>query len=119
MIKEIAYTIYAVSDIAKARAFYEGVLGLTPSKPIDAAETPMWVEYKIGEGYFAIGCSPEWKPSKEGAAVAFEAENFDEAIESLKANNVPFVLEKQDYPSCHMAVVADPDENRVIIHKLK
>ena len=31
MITEIAFTAFRVTDLAKARAFYEGVLGLTVS----------------------------------------------------------------------------------------
>lgn len=119
MIKDIAFTIYAVTDIPKARAFYEGQLGLVPNSDFPATETSMWIEYNIGPGTLSIGCSPDWKPSQDGASVALEVDNFVEFAEQLKAKGVPFFLEPQDYPTCHMAVITDPDKNKIMIHQRK
>ncbi len=117
MIKKIAFTIYAITDMKASRAFYEGALGLVPSAEFAGSEN--WVEYNLGEGTFAIGCSPDWKPSQDGAVVAFEVDNFDEFIKTLKEKKIVFKLEPQDYPTCKMAVVKDPDLNNVLIHKIK
>ena len=71
MIKEIAFTAYAVSDLTKARSFYEGILGLTPSPeyPPKEGEKEGWIEYNIGSGTLGVGCAPEmWKPSEDGAS---------------------------------------------------
>jgi predicted enzyme related to lactoylglutathione lyase len=46
-------------------------------------------------------------------------ENFDEAINQLRNQGVPFAAEPFETPCCHMAVVQDPDGNKLIIHKLK
>ena len=46
MIKEIAFTIYAVSDMKVSRKFYEEVLGLVPST--DFQNSDFWVEYTVG-----------------------------------------------------------------------
>ncbi len=116
-INEIGFTIYAVTNIEKSRAFYEGVLGLKRSK--EFADSEYWVEYDIGPGTFAIGCSPDWKPSEDGATVSFEVEDFDAAIEHLKSAGIEFKLEPQGFPTCSMAVVKDPDRNNVLIHKRK
>ena len=43
MIKEIAFTAYPVTDMARARAFYEGVLGLT----VETNHGDKWVEYGL------------------------------------------------------------------------
>jgi predicted enzyme related to lactoylglutathione lyase len=122
-IKEIAFTAYAVSNIPKSRAFYEGVLGLTPSDeyPVkDESESEGWVEYNIGSGTLGIGCSPDfWKPSKEGASVALEVEDFDEAVAGLKEKGVKVIMGPNDFPSCNMIVVADPDGNKITLHKRK
>jgi hypothetical protein len=32
---------------------------------------------------------------------------------------IPFAAEPFETPCCHMAVVQDPDGNKIIIHKLK
>ena len=48
-----------------------------------------------------------------------ELENFDEAIKQLRNQGAPFAAEPFETPCCHMAVVQDPDGNKLIIHKLK
>jgi predicted enzyme related to lactoylglutathione lyase len=113
----IAFTGIPVTDIKRARAFYEGVLKLKPSG--EFAEG-VWIEYEIGPNTLAIGSvGDQWKPSSDGTSVAIEVEDFAEAIKSLKEANVPFDSENIESPVCRMAVVQDPDGNKIIIHKLK
>lgn len=81
--KDIAFTAYAVSDIPKARAFYEGVLGLKTNGEYDGHDNAEYVEYAVGPSTLAIGKSEMWKPSEDGASVALEVENFDEALAEL------------------------------------
>jgi len=50
---------------------------------------------------------------------ALEVENFEEAITQLKDRKVPFAAESFETPCCHMAVIRDPDDNKLIVHKLK
>ncbi|MEN9604696.1 MAG: hypothetical protein RJB39_381 [Candidatus Parcubacteria bacterium] len=117
MIKEFAFTIYAVNDMKKAKAFYEGILGLVPGTEFNSDQ---WTEYTIGDSTFSLGCAPDmYKPSPEGACIAFEMEDFEAAVAKLKEHDVTFQLEPQTYPTCQMAVVLDPDGSRVIIHKRK
>jgi len=61
--KEIAFIAYPVTDIPRARKFYEGVLNLKPNEPL-GSETPRWIEYDIGSGTLGIGSSPNWLPSQ-------------------------------------------------------
>jgi catechol 2,3-dioxygenase-like lactoylglutathione lyase family enzyme len=119
LFKELAFTVYAVTDIKKSRAFYEGILGLVPNDDFPAKEGSMWIEYNIGPGSLSIGCSPDWKPSSDGAVAALEAIDFDTVMQKLKAAKVPFKLEPQDFPTCKMAVVFDPDRNCLLIHQRK
>ncbi len=118
-IKEIGFFIYPVTDVARARKFYEGVLGLTPSSDFPATEQSKWIEYNIGAQTLAIGSSPDWQPSEAGTSAALEVEDFDEAIKHLKDNGVAFKLEPMDFPTCKMAVAYDPDKNILIIHHRK
>ena len=46
-------------------------------------------------------------------------EDFDTAIKSLKDAGARFAAEGIESPVCRMAVVQDPDGNKIIIHKLK
>ena len=119
-INDIAFFAYAVSDIQKARAFYEGVLNLKPNSEYDGSKSANWVEYDIGAGTLGIGCAPGiWDPSPKGASAALEVENFDEALSAVNAKNIPIVMGPHDFPSCRMVVITDPDGNRIALHKRK
>jgi len=114
---EIAFTGTPVTDMKRAREFYEGVLGL---KPTMISAGGMWVEYDVGNGTFGIGCFGDvWKPSADGTCVAFEVENVDAEISQLKAKGVKVVMEAMDSPVCRFASISDPDGNRILIHKRK
>ena len=117
MINEIAFTVTPVTDLSRARAFYEGVLEL---KPTSLYEEAGWVEYEIGAGAFALGKADEkWKPSAAGSCVAFEVDDLDATVTKLKESGVPFDMDVMDTPVCCMAVVLDPDGSKVMIHKRK
>jgi predicted enzyme related to lactoylglutathione lyase len=119
-ISEVAFFAYAVSDISKARAFYEGILGLKPNAEFNGSGNANWVEYDIGSTTLGIGCAPGmWDPSTKGASAALEVEDFEEALATVKAKNIPIVMGPHEFPPCRMVVIADPDGNRITLHKRK
>jgi predicted enzyme related to lactoylglutathione lyase len=116
-IKSIAFVGIPVTDMKRARDFYERVLGLAVA---DEMMSGKWIEYTIGDNTLAIAnVGEQWKPSDQGTGAALEMENFDEAIDQLRKEGVRFAAEPFETPCCHMAVVQDPDGNKLIIHKLK
>ena len=117
-IKEIGFVAIPVTDMTRARSFYEEVLGLKTSEEMMSGK---WIEYSVGDDTLAIANAggSKWVPSDQGTGAAFEVEDFDEAIKRLKGQHVPFAAEPFETPCCHMAVVQDPDGNKLIIHKLK
>ena len=117
MITEIAFTGTPVTDIKRARALYEGALGLKPTKESAGG---LWVEYDVGPNTFAIGCYGDiWKPSKDGTVVAFEVDDLDADITRLKSEGVKFQMEAMDSPICRFAILLDPDSNPIMIHQRK
>jgi catechol 2,3-dioxygenase-like lactoylglutathione lyase family enzyme len=115
-VRDLAFTAYAVTDLDRARKFYEGVLGLQPTI---LKEGMPWVEYAIGPATLGIGVSDKWKPSRDGASIAIEVDNFDEAIAELKNKGVEFEMGPLETPVCHMAVLRDPDGSKICIHRRK
>jgi len=113
----IAFTGYPVTDIPRARMFYEQVLGLR-STAVFEHEGRHWIEYDIGPGTLAISnmSADKWKPSADGPAVALEVGDFEAAVAALRAARVRFLLEPMDSGVCRMAIVADPDGNSLCIH---
>ncbi len=115
MITEIAFTGTPVTDIKRARAFYENVIGL---KCTMESAGGMWVEYDIGASTFGIGCYGDaWKPSPEGTCVAFEVDNLDSEMARLKSKGVKVHMDVTVTPVCRFAIVQDPDGNKIMIHK--
>ena len=116
-INAIGFVAIPVTDIPRARKFYEEVLGLTVSDEMIGGN---WIEYAVGEDTLSIAnVSETWRPSDQGTGAALEVEDFDDAIKRLKDRHVRFAAEPFETPCCHMAVVQDPDGNKLIIHKLK
>jgi predicted enzyme related to lactoylglutathione lyase len=115
MLRKVAFTMYPVTDMPRARAFYEQTLGLPPSS--NGPQSP-WVEFDLpGGGCLAItNVTPE-KPG--GGTIAFEVDDLGATVADLKAKGVAFAAEGIESPVCHMAIVKDPDGNAIILHKLK
>ncbi len=116
-ITAIAFTGYPVTDLPRARAFYEQVLGLK-STVVFEHDGKHWIEYDIGPATLAISnmSAAQWKPSPDGPAVALEVADFDAAIAALSAAKVKFIIEPMDSGVCRMAIIADPDGNSLCIH---
>jgi len=118
-VNEIAFSCYPITDVPRAKAFYEGVLGLTPTMDHDLGEKGHWIEYDIGPGTLSLGKYDGFKPTGDGCTVGLEVEDFDAAAQALQAAGVPVTMGPIETPVCHMLFIADPDGNPLIIHKRK
>lgn len=118
MLKKVAFTMYPVENIARARRFYEETLELTPGS-ISAGGA--WVEYDLpGGGCFAITTLAEGlKPSNDaGGKIAFEVENLDALVQQLKSAGVQFKIDLFSSPVCKMAVILDSEGNALTLHQI-
>lgn len=118
MLKKVAFTMYPVENIDRARSFYEEKLGLVVGK-ISAGGA--WVEYDLpGGGCFAlttlaVGVKPS---ANAGGSIAFEVDDLDQLTAGLKASGVKFKLDIFPSPVCRMAVIMDSEGNAVTLHQL-
>ena len=115
-ILEASFFAYPVKDMARARKFYEGVLGLKVSQE---PTTVPWMEFDLGNATLGLGNYDGWNPSRDGAMIALEVDDFEKTMDELKRQNIPFSFEGMETPVCHFAIVRDPDDNAVMIHKRK
>ena len=114
-----SFVSYPIIDVAKARAFYEGVLGLKATSEW-IGDGSVFIEYEIGPDTLAIGKgAPNFNPGKTGATVALEVEDFDAALEELKDKKVKILMDTYDGPVCTMILIEDPDGNQIMIHRRK
>lgn len=118
-ITEVAFVAYPISDIPRARNFYENILGLSAGDIEDEIEGmpgKQWIEYDLGNVTLAI--SNAWEPSgASGPSVALEVPDLDEAVSQLKQADVTFIADHIESPYCDFALIADPDGNSITIHK--
>jgi predicted enzyme related to lactoylglutathione lyase len=113
MITGLAFVIYPVTDMARSRAFYEQTLGLKPDETFGAS----WIEYAVGSATFAI--TDGFGFSAPASSVAFEVDDLDAQVASLKAASVPIQGDINDFPGCRMVLITDPDGSTICIHQLK
>jgi predicted enzyme related to lactoylglutathione lyase len=116
---EIAFSCYPVTDMARACAFYEGVLGLKKTMDHDMGDSGHWVEYDIGSGTLSLGKYTGFTPTSQGCTVGLEVEDFDAALKAIQSAGVTITMGPMETPVCHMLFVSDPDGNPIIIHKRK
>ncbi len=116
MITEVAFVAIAVTDKERARKFYQETLELKPGM---TAMEGGWVEYDLGATTIGVGCWPGWDPSRDGTSIAFEVDDIDSTIATLKERGVVFDMEKTETPVCWMAQFRDPDGNKLLAHKRK
>lgn len=111
MFKKVAFTMYPVTDVARARQFYEETFGFTLGSHGNQGDQH-WIEYDLpGGGCFALTNFIEDKPSDAaGGTIAFEVENLERLVADLKAKGVTFKGGIIPSPVC---------TNSILLHQLK
>lgn len=120
MFRKVAFTMYPVQDVARARHFYEKTFGLEPG--VAGGQGDMyWVEYDLpGGGCLAItNADPDAEPSANaGGTIALEVDDLDRLMADLKAKDVTFKSDVIKGPNCRMAVCLDSEGNAIVLHQL-
>jgi predicted enzyme related to lactoylglutathione lyase len=115
---KIAFTLFAVDDASRARAFYEDVLGLTRGL---SSPDGTWTEYDLpGGGCLALFRHPNQahRAPPGGASIAFEVRDLDALDARLKAAGVAYRGERVHGPHCRMSNIRDTEGNAIILHEL-
>ena len=104
------------NDLDTARAFYEDVLGLTPSAVW--GKDAVGAEFETGTVTIAlINCPALGIPfSPSPAPLALQVQDVAAARAALEAKGVSFLGDTIDSGVCHMANFKDPDGNAVMLH---
>jgi predicted enzyme related to lactoylglutathione lyase len=116
--RAIDFVSYAVSDMDKAEAFYRDVLGLEVEVPRGEPGTRGngYMELDAGGTAIALVALPELHPN---AIPALAVADVAAAVAELRAKGVPIPMDTIETPVCFMAVAADPDGNRILLHQRK
>jgi len=119
-LQKVAFTMYPVVDVQRARDFYEKTLGLALGSHGNRGEK-WWLEYDLpGGGCLALTNFTEETPSAgAGGTIAFEVADLDALIADLKDKKVTFKSDVIESPVCRMAVCLDSEGNSILLHQLK
>jgi predicted enzyme related to lactoylglutathione lyase len=113
-VKEIAFTMYPVSDMKRAVAFYTDVLGLKQG----GLASDAWVEFDINGQCFGLGNFPQVGKPGTAQSLALEVEDMA-AYRKMLADKGHPTEEPHETPVCFITGVADPDGNHIVIHQGK
>jgi predicted lactoylglutathione lyase len=102
----IDFIALPVEDLARADSFYGETLGLARN-PNTSGER--WVEYETGNLTLAL--------STFGGSLALAVEDVGDARSVLEQQDVQFAMDTFDSGVCHGAPFADPDGNRLQLHR--
>ncbi|MFW6354396.1 MAG: VOC family protein [Verrucomicrobiota bacterium] len=123
-ITAIAFVGHPITDLARARRFYETVLGLreTLCHPLDQTGDQFWIEYDVGAEH-CLAISNVWEPAGQpgGPTVALEVDDLDRAYAELESAGavdpeMPGIMES---PVCRYCFALDPDRNPLMLHQRK
>lgn len=113
-VEELDFILLPTRDLQRARAFYTETLGL----PLDK-DLSRWVEVRAGGVTLAL-----WEPESMGRSfapspnpIALRVPDVAAARAELEAGGVEFDGDTMDSGVCHMANFADPDGNRLMLHR--
>lgn len=120
--------ILAVADLARARAFYEGVLGLEPLAGDGAPDpAPDMVVYRTGRTQLVVYVSAEAGTNRANAVVWDVGGDLDAIVAALEAKGAKF----EHYPEigrlegnvhvagpCRLVWLKDPDSNVLHINSM-
>jgi catechol 2,3-dioxygenase-like lactoylglutathione lyase family enzyme len=105
-----------VTDMKRSIGFYGETLGLPR-----VSDDEGWPEFQLGENVSIYLVDPtnigrEFE-GPHTSSVALRVPDVDEARRALEAKGVVFTGETFDTGVCHMAIFADPDGNRLMLHR--
>jgi catechol 2,3-dioxygenase-like lactoylglutathione lyase family enzyme len=112
-VEKVDFIALQTQDAARSKQFYVDTLGL----PLDR-DTPAGFEVFAGQV-----CLSVWNPSGAGidfapnpSQIALNVGDVAVGRAELEAKGVVFDGETLDTGVCHMALLQDPDGNRLILH---
>lgn len=118
MIRKVAFTMYPVTDVARARKFYEETLGLAVGK-VGGRGDMWWIEYDLpGGGCIALTTTTGGKPAFNTGTIALEVDDIDALTARLKAAGAEIMGAIVHGPHCRMQMIKDSEGNGLLLHQL-
>ena len=115
-VKELAFVFHPIKDVAAARKFYEGFLGLKVGMQVEFGPGQWWIEYDIAGQALALSNA---MPGSPQSALTLEVADLDASLAAAKAQGVTIAFDVMEFPPCRMFAIKDPDGNQIGLHQRK
>ena len=113
-VRAIDFVVINVSDVERARAFYQDTLGM--SFPlIEFGDN--WKE--IDAPPVALALRQDKTDPGVNAAIALAVDDVYAAVEELRAKGIEMLFGPSESESCYSALFRDPDGNLLLLHQRK
>lgn len=110
----VAFTMYPVSDMPRALAFYRDGLGLATAEMLG----DVWVEFDVDGATFGVGNFEQVGTPGTAQSLALEIVDLDAYLAGLAERGIE-ASPPHDLPRCRISVVRDPDGNQIWLHEAK
>jgi predicted enzyme related to lactoylglutathione lyase len=110
----LAFTMYPVTDVARASSFYSDVLGLHATD----VKTDFWAEFDIAGATFGVGSFPQAGKPGTANALVLQVSSMAEMRAHLNEHGVTST-EPFETQVCWLSMLHDPDGNEVWLHESK
>ena len=108
-IKRLQNVYYVVGDTARARGFYEDVLGLR----VRFDDPGRWVQLAVGDANLALAIPAEAPAGVSGAIAVFEVDSLEEMRTRVEAAGARIIAERDMGGHGRTLAFEDPDGNVV------
>ncbi|MDB6127678.1 MAG: glyoxalase [Verrucomicrobia bacterium] len=115
-VKELAFVFHPVTDVSRARKFYEGFLGLKAGMQIEFAPGQWWIEYDVAGQAIALSNA---MPGSTSSALTLEIADLESAVAAARAEGITIATDVMEFPPCRIFYVKDPDGNQIGLHQKK
>lgn len=114
----IDFVALPVADMARAKAFYAGELGLTLD---EAFSGDTWAEYQLSDGstlalFNVSAVGQDFAPNR-GGAIGLRVPELEKSFAALKAAGYAQADELMETPVCHLGFVRDSEGNALMLHR--
>jgi catechol 2,3-dioxygenase-like lactoylglutathione lyase family enzyme len=115
IVEHVDFISVPVTDMERSTTWYRDTLGLPQTSEGG------FPEFKLGDNAFLYLIDPTaiggTFTAPHGSPIALRVADVGATREELEARGIEFVDETFDTGVCHMAPFADPDGNRLMLHR--
>lgn len=113
-VRNIGFTMYPVTDMSRAVAFYRDGLGLSPGE----MQSDFWVEFEVAGGTFGVGNFEQVGTPGTAQSLALEIDDLPAFRATLGERGIE-AGEPHELANCRISLVRDPDGNQIWLHEAK